>query len=59
MHNDPHKLYSSPSIMRLKKSRSMRFAEHLARMLENMNAYRLLVGSQKERDNQEDQDVGR
>jgi hypothetical protein len=59
MHNDPHKLYSSPSIMRLMKSRSMRFAEHLARMLENMNAYRLLVGSQKERDNQEDQDVGR
>jgi hypothetical protein len=40
------------------KSRRMRWAGHVARMRENRNAYRILVGSQKERDHWEDQDVG-
>jgi hypothetical protein len=35
--------YSSPSIIRLIKLRTMRWAGHVARMGENMNAYRLLV----------------
>jgi hypothetical protein len=37
-------LYSSPSIIRMIKSRRMRWAGHLARMGEKGNAYRLLVG---------------
>jgi hypothetical protein len=37
-------LYSSPSIIRIIKSRRMRLAGNVARMGENRNAYRLLVG---------------
>jgi hypothetical protein len=37
-------LYSSPSILRIIKSRRMRWAGHVARMGEKRNAYRLLVG---------------
>jgi hypothetical protein len=39
-----HNLYSSPSIIRIIKSRRMRWAGHLARMGEKKNVYRLLVG---------------
>jgi hypothetical protein len=45
-----HDLYSSPSIIRILKSRRMRWAGHVARMGEKRNAYRLLVGRQRERD---------
>jgi hypothetical protein len=45
LHNkELHDLYSSPSIIRIMKSRRMRWAGHVARMGENRNAYRLLVG---------------
>jgi hypothetical protein len=45
LHNkDLHDLYSSPSIIRIIKSRRMRWAGHVARMGEKRNAYRLLVG---------------
>jgi hypothetical protein len=37
-------LYSSPNIIRIIKSRRMRWAGHVARMGEKMKAYRLLVG---------------
>jgi hypothetical protein len=37
-------LYSSPSIIRIIKSRSIRWAGHVARIGEKRNAYRLLVG---------------
>jgi hypothetical protein len=37
-------LYSSPSIIRVIKSRRMRWAGHVARMGEKRNAYRILVG---------------
>jgi hypothetical protein len=37
-------LYSSPSIIRMIKSRRMRWAGHVARMGEKRNAYRLLMG---------------
>jgi hypothetical protein len=37
-------LYSSPSIIRVIKSRRMRWARHVAQMGEKRNAYRLLVG---------------
>jgi hypothetical protein len=39
-----HDLYSSPSIIRIIKSRRMRWAGHVARMREKRNAYRILVG---------------
>jgi hypothetical protein len=45
LHNEElHNLYSSPSIIRIIKSRRMRWAEHVARMGEKRNVYRLLVG---------------
>jgi hypothetical protein len=37
-------LYSSPSIIRIIKSRRMRWEGHVARIGEKRNAYRLLVG---------------
>jgi hypothetical protein len=37
-------LYSSPSIIRIIKSRRMRWAGHVAPMKEKKNAYRILVG---------------
>jgi hypothetical protein len=37
-------LYSSPSIIRIIKSRRMRWAGLVARMGEKRNAYRILVG---------------
>jgi hypothetical protein len=40
-------LYCSPSIIRIIKSRRMRWAGHVARMGKKRNAYRLLVGKQK------------
>jgi hypothetical protein len=39
-----HNLYSSRSIIRIIKSRRMRWAGHVARMGEKRNVYRLLVG---------------
>jgi hypothetical protein len=39
-----HNLYSSPSIITIMKSRSMRWAGHVARMGEKRNMYRLLIG---------------
>jgi hypothetical protein len=45
LHNkELHDLHSSPSIIRIIKSRRMRWAGHVARMGEKRNAYRLLVG---------------
>jgi hypothetical protein len=37
-------LYSSPNIIRVIKSRRMRWAGHVARMGEGRSAYRVLVG---------------
>jgi hypothetical protein len=45
LHNDGLRdLYSSPSIIRIIKSRRMRWAGHVARIGEKRNAYRLLEG---------------
>jgi PAS domain-containing protein len=44
LHNEElHDLYSSPSIIRIIRSRRMRWARHVAQMLEKENAYTLLV----------------
>jgi hypothetical protein len=46
LHNEElHNLYSSPSTIRMMKSRRMRCAGHVARMGEKRNAYRILVGN--------------
>jgi hypothetical protein len=45
LHNEELRdLYSSPNIIRIIKSRRMRWAGYVARMEEKRNAYRLLVG---------------
>jgi hypothetical protein len=45
LHNEELRdLYSSPSIIRMIKSRRIRWAGHVARMGEKTNAYRLLLG---------------
>jgi hypothetical protein len=45
LHNEElHNLYSSPSVIRMIKSRRMRWVGHVARMREKMNAYTILVG---------------
>jgi hypothetical protein len=48
LHNEElNDLYSSPNIVRLIKSRRMRWAGHVARMGEEREAYRVLVGKPK------------
>jgi hypothetical protein len=43
LHNEElHSLYSSPSIIRMIKSRLMRWAGHLTRLGDKWNAYRIL-----------------
>jgi hypothetical protein len=45
LHNDElHSLYSSPNVVRVIKSRSMRWAGDVARMGEGRGVYRVLVG---------------
>jgi hypothetical protein len=45
LHNDDlHNLYSSPNIVRVIKSRRLRWAGHEARMGEGKDIYRFLVG---------------
>jgi hypothetical protein len=45
LHNEERNdLYSSPNIVRVIKSRRMRWAGHVARMGEGRGAYRILVG---------------
>ena len=42
---DLHAQYSSPNIIRVIKSRSMRWAGHVARMGNKRGVYRVLVGT--------------
>jgi hypothetical protein len=45
LHNEELRdLYSSPSIIKITKSRTMRWAGHVARVGKKKNVYRLLVG---------------
>jgi hypothetical protein len=51
LHNEELRdLYSSLSVIRIIKSRRMRWTGHVARMGKKRNAYRLLVENQRERD---------
>jgi hypothetical protein len=42
-----HKLYTSPNIIRVIKSRRMRWVGHVALMGEMRNAYQILVGKRE------------
>jgi hypothetical protein len=42
--NELHGLYASPNIVRVIKSKRMRWAGHVARMGEGRGVYRVLVG---------------
>ena len=45
LHNEElNDLYSSPNIVRVVKSRRMRWAEHVARMKEGRGVHKVLVG---------------
>ena len=45
LHNEElHSLYRSPNIVRVIKSRRLRWAGHVARMEEGMNAFKILTG---------------
>jgi hypothetical protein len=51
LHNEElHNLYCSPNIIRMIKSRRMRWAGNVARMGAKRNAYRIMLEGQKERD---------
>jgi hypothetical protein len=43
LHEELHNLHSFPNIIRMMKSRRMRWAKHIAQMGEKRNAYRILV----------------
>jgi hypothetical protein len=59
LHNEElHNVYSSPSIIKMIKSRRMRWAGHVGQMGAKRNAYRILVENPEEREHWEDQDVG-
>jgi hypothetical protein len=50
LHNEElYALYSSPNIIRVMKSRRLRWAGHVARTEEKRGAYRALVGKPEER----------
>jgi hypothetical protein len=60
LHNDElHSLYSSPNIVRVIKSRRLKWAGHVVRMGEERGVYRILVGRPEGRDHWKDLDVGR
>jgi hypothetical protein len=49
LHNELHSLYFSPNIVRVIKSRRMRWAGRVARMGDGRNVYRVLVGRPEEK----------
>jgi hypothetical protein len=58
LHNEElNDLYSLPNIVRMVKSRRMRWAEHVARMGEDRVVHRVLVGKPEGKSHWGDQDV--
>jgi hypothetical protein len=54
-----HNMYSSPKIIRMNKSRKMRWAEYALRMGEKKKACRNLVGKSEGKHHYEGLDIGR
>jgi len=60
LHNDElHSLYSSPNIVRMIKSRMMRWAGNVAHVGEGRGVYRVLVGRSEGKRPLEDLGIGR
>jgi hypothetical protein len=60
LHNkELYALYSSPNIIRVIKSRRLRWAGHVARMGKRRDAYRALVGKPEGRNHLEDPGIDR
>jgi hypothetical protein len=58
LHNEElNDLYSSPNVIRMIKSRIIRWAGHVAHMEEGRGAYRIMVGDLREGDHLEDPGV--
>ena len=58
LHNEDFRdLYSLPNIVRVVKSKRMRWAGHVSRMGEGRGVHRVLVGNLRERDHWGDLDV--
>jgi hypothetical protein len=58
LHNEElHILYSSPNIIRQIKSRRVRWAGYVARMGEERNVYKVLMGNPEGKNHLEDQGV--
>ena len=58
LHNEElNDLYCSPNIVRVIKSRRLRWAGHVARMEEGRRVHKVLVGNVRERDHWGDKDV--
>jgi hypothetical protein len=57
LNEELHDPYSSPTILRVIKSRRMGWAGHVARMGEGRGVYRVLVENLRERDHWGDPDV--
>ena len=50
LHNEElHSLYRSPNIVRVIKSRRLRWAGHVTRIEEGGNAFKILTGKPKEK----------
>jgi hypothetical protein len=47
LHNELHNLHASPYIVRVIKSRGLKWTEHIACMEEMRNMYSILVGKPK------------
>jgi hypothetical protein len=59
LHNkELHNLYSSPNIIRMTKSRKMKWVGYVARMGKTRNAYRILMGKPEGKRPLKKQDVG-
>src|SRR5215469_14541607 len=57
LHNELRDLYSLPNIVRVVKSRRMRWAGHVARMGEGRGVHRVLVGKPEGKSHRGDPDV--
>ena len=45
LHNEELNLYHSPNIVKVIKSRRLRWSGHIARMVEGMSAFKILTGT--------------